>query len=217
MNLAFSNNLLAAYLTEFVRSFQAQYPNGFLGRTAMQKLVYFGKSTGVPVPCSYEIYNYGPYSDQVTFKTDGLLADEILTDTSSSSKYSNYRLQKTKVPFSTDIEICTRFTPSLIVTRLVRQADRRYRTRARVRIQRVKTAASKLAIPVKVVSTSSLVGHFSRGDKISKYERARMVAARFPELAWRLPPKRKAWQSELKRTTMFDAASIGMFHFAQPR
>jgi uncharacterized protein YwgA len=104
MNLAFSNNLLSAYLTEFVRSFQTHYPNGFLGRTAMQKLVYFGKSTGVPVPCSFEIYNYGPYSDQVTFKTDGLLADEILADTSPNSKYSNYRLQKAKVPFSTDIE-----------------------------------------------------------------------------------------------------------------
>lgn len=104
MNLAFSNNLLAAYLTEFVRAFQTHYPNGFLGRTAMQKLVYFGKATGVPVPCSFEIYNYGPYSDQVTFKMDGLLADEILADTSSTSKYSNYRLQWRKVPFSPEIE-----------------------------------------------------------------------------------------------------------------
>jgi uncharacterized protein len=104
MNLAFSNNLLAAYLTEFVRAFQAHYPNGFLGRTAIQKLVYFGKSTGVPVPCSFEIYNYGPYSDQVTFKMDGLLADEILADTSLTSKYSNYRLQLKKVPFSPEIE-----------------------------------------------------------------------------------------------------------------
>ncbi len=104
MNLTFSNNLLAAYLTEFVRSFQAHYPNGFLGRTAIQKLVYFGKSTGVPVPCSFEIYNYGPYSDQVTFKMDGLLADEILTDASSNPKYSNYRLRKSRVPFSSDIE-----------------------------------------------------------------------------------------------------------------
>jgi hypothetical protein len=42
-----------------------------------------------------------------------------------------------------------------------------------------------------------------------------MVAAHFPELSWRLPPKRKAWESELKRTTIFDAASIGMAHFAQ--
>jgi uncharacterized protein len=95
VELTFSNNLRAAYLAEFVRAFQAHYPNGFLGRTAMQKLTYFARATGVPVPCSFEIYNYGPYSDQLTFAVDGLLADEILVDTSSnSSKYSNYRLSK---------------------------------------------------------------------------------------------------------------------------
>ena len=105
MELAFSNNIRAAYLTEFVRSFQRHYPNGFLGRTAIQKLVYFGRSTGVPVPCSFEIYNYGPYSDQVTFTVDGLLADEILTDTSAnSSRYSNYKLSRKRICFASDIE-----------------------------------------------------------------------------------------------------------------
>lgn len=105
MELAFSNNSLAAYLTEFVRSFQKHHPTGFLGRTAIQKLVYFGRSTGVPIPCSFEIYNYGPYSDQVTFTVDGLLADEVLADTSTnSSKYSNYRLRKTNVAFPSSIE-----------------------------------------------------------------------------------------------------------------
>jgi hypothetical protein len=113
------------------------------------------------------------------------------------------------------LNLCKRFSPTLIVTRQVRQADRRYRTHARVGIHTIKRAAGKLSIPVQLVSTSSLVKHFSGGNKISKYERARIVATRFPELAWRLPPKRKAWQSELKRTTIFDAASIGMFHFAQ--
>ncbi len=93
MELTFSNNLRAAYLAEFVRAFQKHYPSGFLGRTAIQKLAYFAQATGVPVPCSFEIYNYGPYSDQVTFSVDGLLADEVLMDTSPNScRYSNYRL-----------------------------------------------------------------------------------------------------------------------------
>jgi len=93
MEPIFSNNLCAAYLVELVHSFEQYFPNGFLGRTAIQKLTYFAQATGVPVPCSFEIYNYGPYSDQVKFNVDGLLADEILTDTSNNScKYSNYRL-----------------------------------------------------------------------------------------------------------------------------
>lgn len=97
MELTYSNNLRAAYLAEFVRAFQKHYPTGFLGRTAIQKFAYFARATGVPVPCSFEIYNYGPYSDQVTFTVDGLLADEVLMDTSlNSSKYSNYKLVRDK-------------------------------------------------------------------------------------------------------------------------
>lgn len=105
MELTFSNHLRAAYLTEFVRSFQKHHPNGFLGRTAIQKLAYFAQATGVPVPCSFEIYNYGPYSDQVSFAVDGLLADEVLMDTSpNSSKYSNYRLATNDAPFPQELE-----------------------------------------------------------------------------------------------------------------
>jgi uncharacterized protein len=105
VELAFSNNLRAAYLAEFVRAFQAHFPNGFLGRTAMQKLAYFARATGVPVPCSFEIYNYGPYSDQLTFAVDGLLADEIIVDTSpNSSRYSNYRLAIEKPVFPQSLE-----------------------------------------------------------------------------------------------------------------
>ena len=103
MELTFSNNLRAAYLTEFVRAFQKYYPSGFLGRTAIQKLTYFARATGVPVPCSFEIYNYGPYSDQVTFAVDGLLADQVLMDTSTNCKYSNYRLVGGKALFPQDL------------------------------------------------------------------------------------------------------------------
>lgn len=105
VELTFSNNLRAAYLAEFVRAFQVHFPNGFLGRTAMQKLAYFARATGVPVPCSFEIYNYGPYSDQLTFAVDGLLADEVLVDTSpNSSRYSNYRLATEKPVFPQVLE-----------------------------------------------------------------------------------------------------------------
>jgi uncharacterized protein YwgA len=105
VELTFSNNLRAAYLTELVRSFEKFYPNGFLGRTAIQKLTYFARAIGVPIPCSFEIYNYGPYSDQVTFTVDGLLADEVFRDTSpNSSKYSNYRLAGARVVFPQELE-----------------------------------------------------------------------------------------------------------------
>lgn len=92
-NLTYSNDLCCAFMTAVVKSYERQIgENHYLGRTAMQKLLYFAQALGVPVPCSYDVYTYGPYSDQVTFAVDSLLADDVLKDTSGRPKYSNYRL-----------------------------------------------------------------------------------------------------------------------------
>ncbi len=91
-DFVFSRNLCAAYIAAIVRSFEKQHKTGYLGRTALQKLSYFSKELGVPIPCSFEIYTYGPYSDAITFEVDSLQADEVLMDQSKDSKYSNYKL-----------------------------------------------------------------------------------------------------------------------------
>ena len=70
MELHFSNDICSAFVAEIIKTFRKQYPSGFLGRTAIQKLAYFCQVTGVPSPCSFEIYNYGPYSDEVKFSLD---------------------------------------------------------------------------------------------------------------------------------------------------
>ncbi len=90
--LVYSNNIRSAFLTAIVAAFQEHHPSSYLGRTAMQKLTYFVKALGVPVPCSFGIYTYGPYSDAVTFTVESLLADDVIQDRSQNPKYSNYRL-----------------------------------------------------------------------------------------------------------------------------
>jgi uncharacterized protein len=92
--LAYSDDLLSAFTAAIIRSYE-EHVGGrhYLGRTAIQKLVYFAKTLGVPIPCSFEIYTYGPYSDSVTFSVDSMLADDVLKDISNvPHKYSNYRL-----------------------------------------------------------------------------------------------------------------------------
>jgi uncharacterized protein len=92
-NLVCSNNVRCAFLAAVVRSFQKHHPGNYLGRTAMQKLVYFAKTLGAPIPCSFGIYTYGPYSDAVTFDMESLLADEVVEDRSDKpEQYSNYRI-----------------------------------------------------------------------------------------------------------------------------
>jgi len=46
----------------------------------------------------------------------------------------------------------------------------------------------------------------------SKHERAVAIAARFPEIRWKLPSKRKPWDSEHYSMTMFEALSIAVAH-----
>ena len=91
--LLYSDDLCSAFMTAIVASFTEHVgANHYLGRTAMQKLVYFAKALGTPIPCSFEIYTYGPYSDTVTFSVDSLLADDVLADASNKLTYSNYQL-----------------------------------------------------------------------------------------------------------------------------
>lgn len=92
MSLLFSNDLCAAFLAEIVCAFEKKHADHYLGRTAMQKLTYFAQAVGVPIPCNFEIYNFGPYSDKVWFALQSMIADEIIVDKSRNEKYSNYRL-----------------------------------------------------------------------------------------------------------------------------
>jgi len=49
-----------------------------------------------------------------------------------------------------------------------------------------------------------------QGKNLTKYENARRVAERFPVLTRALPPKRKAWESEHYRMSIFTAAALAM-------
>ena len=91
-DLVYSDNALCAFLAAIVRAFEKNVGReNYLGRTAMQKLSYFAQVLGVPIPCSFEIYTYGPYAEKVTFSIDSLLADDVVEDRSTNSNYSNYK------------------------------------------------------------------------------------------------------------------------------
>jgi hypothetical protein len=49
-----------------------------------------------------------------------------------------------------------------------------------------------------------------RAEKLTKYDRAQAVVQRFPVLTRKLPPKRKPWESEDYRMSMFAAAAVAM-------
>ncbi len=84
--------------------------------------------------------------------------------------------------------------PGVVVTRIGHRRNKDVQSLFR-HIKKEVGAASFL--PIK-----SSPGHYV-GRR--KYQRAVEMAARFPEIGWKLPPKRKPWESEQYSMSMFEA------------
>lgn len=88
--IAFSGTQDHALLALVIQQAHQSRKVSYLGRTAVQKIVYFLKALGVPMCYAFDIYHYGPYSDQITSDIDLLMADGIIEDRSSTPTYWNY-------------------------------------------------------------------------------------------------------------------------------
>jgi hypothetical protein len=107
------------------------------------------------------------------------------------------------------------FAPSTILVRKSLEHSQTKTPTIRPAFNIVKSFARRAVVAVRLIDGSILRRFFFRKERKNKDDIARMVADRFPELSWRLPPKRKPWQSEPARQSIFDAASLGVFYFAQ--
>ncbi len=81
--------LLAKVVKEAVAV--AQKEGGYLGRTAIQKIVYFLQVLKVPMRYGFEVCHYGPFCTTILGDLEWLIADEVITDSSPNpDKYSKY-------------------------------------------------------------------------------------------------------------------------------
>jgi hypothetical protein len=119
-----------------------------------------------------------------------------------------------KIPAATKfLALLDEFTPSAVVIgeRLTRRTTKQTKMLATIERQ-----ARSRRIPVRCVSRGDVNRAFV-GFESNKYEVASVLARQFPDLALRLPPKRKCWQSEDYRMGIFDAAALGVAYFARHR
>src|SRR5260370_38492954 len=69
----------------------AQQEGGYLGSTAIQKIVYFLQVLDVPMRYRFEVYHYGPFCASILGDLEWLLADEAIADSSTDpTTYSKY-------------------------------------------------------------------------------------------------------------------------------
>lgn len=106
-----------------------------------------------------------------------------------------------------------RFTPSKVVMGKARLLDTRKNSGIHPILRLIRSEASSRRIPARLLRRADIRRVFGTLHLNSKYEIASMLAHAFPELLWRLPPKRKPWQSEHPRMAMFDAIAFGFAYW----
>ncbi|MBN1560458.1 hypothetical protein JW998_09420 [candidate division KSB1 bacterium] len=83
-------------------------------------------------------------------------------------------------------------------------------------LEQMATEAKRQKIKVQLITPQQVkrVLHVP-GMTANKHARARLMAARYPELSPRLPPPRKPWMSEDSRMAIFDACTFAFTYYQQ--
>ncbi len=79
-------------------------------------------------------------------------------------------------------------------------------------VRKIKHEAKTKKIAVRLLTPKAVAKAFL-GRNDNKDQVASVIAERFPELLSVLPPRRRPWQSEDYRMSIFDAAAIGIAYF----
>ena len=93
MSLFLARTWEHALLAKVVKEAAAVAPEegGYLGRTAVQKIVYFLQVLDVPMLYRFELFHYGPFCQNILGDLEWLIADEVICDRSTDpGKYSKY-------------------------------------------------------------------------------------------------------------------------------
>lgn len=90
------------------------------------------------------------------------------------------------------------------------------RRRVRDLLGELAALAARRGMRVRRVSRTKVGKTFAGLGASNKDQIARLIVARFPELAPRLPPERKPWTSEDARMAIFDATAFALVLFSGP-
>ena len=103
------------------------------------------------------------------------------------------------------------YRPDALILQDVTAKDSRRNPRIKALHREVILLAAKQRLSVKLISEKQLRSLLLGNASGTKHEMAEMLAKRFPdELAFRLPPMRRPWQSEDSRMDIFDAVALAV-------
>jgi len=108
-------------------------------------------------------------------------------------------------------ELIDHYHPEILALEDLSAGKSRRSARIRDLGERIMGLATSSGIQVAVFSLEQVRQAFSSNGQETKQARAEALAKRFPEeLGFRLPPKRRLWESQDRRMDIFDAVALAL-------
>jgi Holliday junction resolvasome RuvABC endonuclease subunit len=103
------------------------------------------------------------------------------------------------------------YQPEVLAIEDLSGKNTRHSNRIRLLGQQIVAVASKRKIRAETYSRMEVNREVAMDERATKHARASQLAERFPEeLGHRLPPKRRAWDSQDYRMDIFDALALAL-------
>jgi len=106
------------------------------------------------------------------------------------------------------------YSPTVAVGRRIKTSDKHSSRRLAPIVRAVRGEVSRGGAAWRILGADAVRAFFREYRATNKVEIASTLAEWYPNLAWKLPPKRKPWQSEDHRMSVFDAAALGTAYLA---
>ena len=127
------------------------------------------------------------------------------------------------VPPADEPEILSRISkllehqsPDVLVIESTADPECRRKDRVRGLLKAITDLAAQRRIQVAALPKDAVGRTFAYAHAVTKHEIATVIASQYPELAPRLPPPRKIWQSEDVRMSLFSATALALtFYLAE--
>jgi Holliday junction resolvasome RuvABC endonuclease subunit len=110
-------------------------------------------------------------------------------------------------------ELVQVYRPAVIVVEDCGHGKSRRNPRVRQLTEKILVAARELGVERRALPRAAVYRAFTGAGAGTKYGIATALVRAFPELMVRLPPKRKPWQSEDSRMSIFGAVALGLAYF----
>ena len=108
-------------------------------------------------------------------------------------------------------ELLDQYRPDIVILEDPAAPGSRRRTRVQKLLERLRETARDRGIAVHLIPRLAVIECFSSPDKrATKYSITQHLAKTFPELAVKVPRRRKPWQSEDERMATFDALALAV-------